>query len=132
MSTLKRKLKVPFEVHQEIKQLKGTLPRVPRFQPDGNVMTVPKQKTMLGMELIAEGVTKVEGNMVDPKMKYIRKYRETVYLNHEIEMIEAYKQGGQEGLDKYINYVHDMHEQIEKYKAEELEKAAKKSESPEA
>ena len=50
MSTLKRKFKVPFEVQQQIKHLKGTLPKVPRFQTNGKVMTVPKSKTMSGRD----------------------------------------------------------------------------------
>ena len=44
-------------------------------------------------------------------------------------MNEAYKQGGQEGLDNYIKYVNDLHDQIEKFKAEEAAKKQQKSEA---
>jgi len=108
MHSNKHKNKVTFEVSQRIKVLKGELPVVPQIL-NGRVMTVPKQKDIRGSEIIAEGITHVMGQKVDPKGRYIRKYREQLNMNHEVGLTEAWRNGGEAGLQQYISDVNMIH-----------------------
>lgn len=55
---------------------------------------------------------KIAGQVVDPNGKYSQRYSEPLWVNHEVEMVEIYKQHGHQGLVQYLKYVQKQAEGI--------------------
>jgi len=110
----KGKNKITFEVSQRIKNLKGELPKVPLFNPDGrSVVTVPRMRQVTGKDLIAQGVFKLDnGAKVYENTNYRQSFREVQYVNHEVRLTEAYRNGGEPGLQAYIDGVKSFDEKM--------------------
>ncbi|HRN79993.1 MAG TPA: hypothetical protein PKY29_04540 [Ferruginibacter sp.] len=67
-----------------------------------------------GTQLIAEGVTEVQGEEVKGTAKYKARKRIVVPMNHAKNMKRNYYQGGKAATQKYINAVVGYHQAKQK------------------
>src|SRR5918993_622936 len=77
---------------------------------------------VLGSELIANGVTEINGKKVNPKQFYRKKSTVRTPLDHTKHMKRLYNQQGEKGVQNYLNAVHDFVEYEQEQKKQESEK----------
>lgn len=101
--------KVTPEVYKQIKVLIRALPQCPKLDKHGKPVFQVDGKRVSGKDVPAG--TKINGQDPDPKGIYTHEQRKMVYLNHEVELVEAYKTMGQRGIERYT-------EEMRRYEAE--------------
>lgn len=101
---MKQKHKLTPDAHKQIKESAAVLPPLVRLNKDGSDRTRAVTKTYKGSEL-PEGVKLSPGVAFNPNKLYVQRFNEPVYVNHEVEMVNAFWSGGEPAVKDYINKV---------------------------
>lgn len=94
---MKTKFKLTPQAHKAILEAAKALPQLVKLLPDGKPM-YRKLNTYEGPQV------KTDGSYT----KHTKLYQEVVYVNHEVEMRNAFAQYGESAVQKYIDMVHEI------------------------
>lgn len=95
------KYKLTPQAHKHIVEQARIMPALQRLDKHGKPMSRQITKTVKGADL-PEGTKTDDGKAPNPNKLYVQRGAEPLLVNHEVEMISAYYQGGQAAVQAYI------------------------------
>lgn len=102
----KNKFKITPQVYKELVKISNSLPRAHRKDRNGNLM-YRNISRLVKVSEINETKT-VEGKPIDPNTNYVQKGKEAILVNHQVNLIEVYKNDGMSGVDEYVHFFNQL------------------------
>lgn len=123
------KHKLTPEVYKSLIEVAKSLPSFQRVHDDGRPMSRVQSKLVRYEDLTPEQQKQIK--KPDPSRSYTVNYAQPIFVNHELNIIECYKNDGQPGADAYANYFREEYARVEAEKeALKAKEAEKKEQSP--